>query len=92
MVLFTVLIFISACQPEGIEPPRLATQTALANATPTVPATPLLSEAPTATASPPATRDNNPVEEEPADQSITLWVNESSDAHEEMLKQMIETF
>ncbi len=89
------LLFIAllvACRPAVLDPPRLATQTAQAEIDPTQESTPTLSVAPTATADPIELQPNpTPVEIAP-NETITLWVNETSNAHSLALNEMAQEF
>jgi multiple sugar transport system substrate-binding protein len=88
-----LFILLAACRPAVLDPPRLATQTAQAAVTPTVTETPELLEAPTPTADPgsPISAVPTPPEVVP-NQSITLWVNETSAAHTQVLTEMAQEF
>jgi len=85
--LFTLLA-LTAC---GLaNPPRLATATAQAAFTPTPSPEPLI----LSVATPTAVSGENPAAPPQAEPnpSITVWVNETSDAHEAMLEQMATDF
>lgn len=88
----SAILASTSCRPDILEPPRLATQTAQVIATPTVTATPIISEAPTPT--PDSNRDEASTGEEgnSSNPTITIWINETSDAHEQVLKEMTEAF
>ncbi len=85
--LFTLLT-LSACNLAN--PPRLATATAQAAFTPTPSPEPLILSVATPTAvsgdSPNSSEQVNP------NPSLTVWVNETSDAHETMLDEMAANF
>lgn len=72
-------------------PPRLATATAQAALTPTPSLEPLVLPAATPTAVPGSTPGSAPAQAEP-NPSITIWVNETSDAHRVMLDEMAADF
>ncbi|MCI0396725.1 MAG: extracellular solute-binding protein [Chloroflexi bacterium] len=91
--LFLGLVLGVGCQPALLEPPRLATQTAQAQASPTATVPPLILEQPTPTAGA-AISPTLAVATEEATPSpiITLWANETSPAHEALLEQMAGRF
>lgn len=87
-----ITLFIAACQAAFLDPPRLATATALAQQS-GVSSQPLLIEAPTVTpggnipdssAPPPGNSPVNP--------SLTVWVNETSAEHAAVLDEMAQAF
>lgn len=88
-----LFVLLAACRPAVLEPPRQATQTAVAAVTPTATLTPEVLEAPTPTSDPadPIAAVPTPREVLP-NQSITLWVNETSAAHGEVLNEMAAEF
>lgn len=87
-----LLLFLAACQPALLNPPRLATQEALATQTSGQPtATPVTYLAPTPTA-PPPDLPPTPLPRVSPNPSLTLWVNETSPAHREALAQMADEF
>lgn len=92
VLLLSVIAASTSCQSEVLEPPRLATQTASVISTPTVTPTLIFSEAPTPT--PDSDRDEPSTAEEDNsfNPSITIWINETSDSHEQVLKEMTDTF
>lgn len=86
--LFTLLL-LTGC---GLaNPPRLATATAQAAFTPTPSPEPMILTVATPTAVPGTTPNAPPPQAEP-NPSITVWVNETSDAHEAMLDEMAADF
>jgi multiple sugar transport system substrate-binding protein len=90
LCLFAVLV---ACRPAVFDPPRLATQTAQAVVSPTIQPTPLFLEAPTPTAGAGTSINAIPtVAEVVPNQVITLWVNETSAAHTQVLAEMTQAF
>lgn len=83
-----LIVLLAGCRPAVLDPPRLATQTAQAALSPTPEETPTLSEAPTPTADP-IQLDAIPTPPEMIpNQAITLWVNETSTAHSQVLNEM----
>jgi multiple sugar transport system substrate-binding protein len=88
-----LFLLIAACRPAVLDPPRLATQTALAEEPPTAEPTPLFLEAPEPTADPAGSIlvPPTPVESTP-NQTLTLWVNEISTAHSQVLDEMTQEF
>ncbi|MFZ0546826.1 MAG: extracellular solute-binding protein [Candidatus Promineifilaceae bacterium] len=94
-ILLGLLLFImlAACRPAVLNPPRLETQTAQAAMAPTETPPPLELAAPTATA-----ESADPTLAEPVlpevtpNQSITLWVDETSQAHARILAEMAQEF
>lgn len=91
LLLLPTLLLTAACRPALLEPPRLATAAAetAATATPTV--APLQLPAPTATADPlaPPTDIGQPG---PGAPTLTVWINETSPAHEAALQEMMTEF
>lgn len=90
-VLPMLLLAITACQAAIFNPPRLATATAQAEQAEAAEASPLILEAPTATpggapmvAEEDVTSGPNPV--------LSVWVNETSEAHEAALEEMAGQF
>ena len=80
-------MLVSACQPEILNPPRLATKTAVVEEPLFPTSTPVLSVAPTPTGGSnlsalDAGRPGNILEGD----SLRLWVDETSNAHNEILK------
>jgi multiple sugar transport system substrate-binding protein len=88
-----LFILLAACRPAVLDPPRLATQTAQAAVTPTEKAEPVILDAPTPTADPgdPISAVPTPPEVIP-NQTLTLWVNETSAAHTQVLNEMAQEF
>ncbi len=92
-ILFTayclLLTALTAC---GLaNPPRLATATAQAAFTPTPSPEPLILPVATPTAVPGSNPEAESIQADP-NPSITVWVNETSDAHEAMLDDMAADF
>lgn len=83
------LLLLSACSLAN--PPRLATATAQAAFTATPSPEPLILPVATPTAVPGTTPDDTPAQAEP-NPSLTVWVNETSEAHETMLDAMAADF
>jgi multiple sugar transport system substrate-binding protein len=81
-----------ACQPDLLDPPRLATQAAQGLATPTEQPTPFLSNVPTATAGAQPELESPSQENGWADRTLTVWVNETSTDHERATERIINTF
>ncbi|MFQ5400297.1 MAG: ABC transporter substrate-binding protein [Anaerolineae bacterium] len=88
--LLTLVLAVGACQPALLTPPRLASATAQRPLAPTVNPTPLFVPAPTATPASEAERAT-PMPDRP-NPRLTVWVNETSPAHEAALQQMMEPF
>ncbi|GJM42606.1 MAG: hypothetical protein DHS20C20_28880 [Ardenticatenaceae bacterium] len=82
-------LLISACSLAN--PPRLATATAQAAFTPTPSPEPLILSVATPTAVSNTTNPEQPISADP-NPSITVWVNETSNAHQEMLDEMATNF
>lgn len=93
--LIGILLFflLAACRPAVLDPPRQATQTAMAEQPPTAEPTPLFLEAPQSTADPvdAVLAPPTPVGTTP-NQTLTLWVNETSAAHSQVLNEMAQEF
>jgi multiple sugar transport system substrate-binding protein len=88
-LLITILMLVAGgCQALGT-PPRLATATAQAKLPPTATPEPLILAAPTDDA--PLT-DAEPIITSGPNPSLTVWVNETSAEHEQMLNQMTADF
>jgi multiple sugar transport system substrate-binding protein len=99
-VLFFVPLLV-ACGTDSLDPPRLATQTAVVSFTPTPPGTPFISLVPTPTVDSggelqapeivvaEATNSRSPAEPE---ETVTVWINESLDTHGDPLHTMIDEF
>ncbi len=88
-LLIAVLFLLAACQADFVEPPRVATQTAQVRATPVGTQPPIFSKAPTPTSE--ALLGPSSVAGQPTEQgnpSITIWVNETSLAHAQTLKEI----
>ena len=90
---FLLFILLAACRPAVFDPPRLETQTAQAELAPTAVQTPLFLEAPTPTADPvnAIISPPTPVGAVP-NQSLTLWVNDTSAAHTQLFDEMAREF
>ena len=90
---FMLVALLTACRPAVLDPPRLATQTAQAELRPTQASTPIFSEAPTATADPDFQVQSIPTPPVMVpNETITLWVNETSAAHSSTLNEMAQEF
>jgi len=85
---FLLFTLLTACNLAN--PPRLATATAQAAFTPTPSPEPFVLSVATATAVPGDSSEITPQAE--PNPSITVWVNETSDAHEVMLDEMAADF
>lgn len=89
-LLLLLTLITAACRATLLEPPRLATATARVAATPTATAEPVIMKAPTPTGEAIANTDEapsagpNPV--------LTVWINETSAAHEAALQAMSAAF
>lgn len=92
LLLLLAILGSTSCQPDLFEPPRVATQTAQVISTPTHTPTPIVSEAPTPT--PGLAHDDRASSEEDnsLNPTITIWINETSDAHEQVLEGMTTDF
>lgn len=89
----TAVFLTAACTATLLEPPRLATATAIAAQQPDAPPTPLLIEAPTATPGgniPDATIDTSG--NSASNPSLTVWINELSSDHAALLNEMADEF
>ncbi len=88
-----LFFFLTACSPAVLNPPREATLTAQAEQPPTAEPPPLEIPAPTSTADPidPLQAPPTPINAIP-NQSLTLWVNETSAAHNQALNEMAQEF
>jgi len=86
--LIVLLLIATSCQVMG-EPPRLATATARAEITPTATLEPLVLSLGAATAVP--LPDATPAGVQP-NPSLTVWVNETSPAHETAVRQLAAGF
>lgn len=89
-----VLLFITGCQADLANPPRLATATAQAQqaAAPTNTPEPLLLAAPTATAeSMRPTSPTEPLASGPYPR-LTIWVNESAPIYNQVMEEMVAAF
>lgn len=90
LLALAVWLAVSACSAEQLlDPPRLATQTAVAAAQAATP-TPLRSAAPTATPAPPTPEPTVPPPT--VNNTITLWVNETSPAHMDALRVLTDRY
>ncbi len=89
-IMFIVGLMLAACQPDLLDPPRLATATARSAITPTATAVPLILPAPTAT---PGTQ-NSVSGENPQQQNeqLTVWINETSPEHRAVMQTMMAEF
>ena len=89
-----LLLLLAACRPQLLDSPRLATQTAVSINPPAATQTPepLFIPAPTsaATAVPATAADGTP--HGLPNPTLTVWVNETSPAHEAALRQMAAEF
>ena len=93
VVWLPIMVLVStACRPDLLDPPRLATQAAQGVAAPTMQATRFVSNAPTATAGAQPEFGSTSQENDRGDQSLTIWVNETSSAHERTTEQIIDAF
>ena len=88
-LLIIVALFLTACGLDLDNPPRLATATAQSEIGPTATAVPLYLPAPTATAVAPA--DGSDINSEP-NPILTVWINETSPEHTELLEGMMAEF
>ncbi len=88
--LVIILLLATACQADILNPPRLATETAIQTAEPTATAEPLFLPAPTATTNPQS--EVEPLLPTGLNESLTVWINETSPEHEQALKSMMEEF
>jgi multiple sugar transport system substrate-binding protein len=91
-LLIIMAIALTACQPDGLEPPRVATLTAQVLASPTITPTPMFMEAATVTPAPERNEPGNGQVAGETNHTITLWVNETSDSHEVALREITEAF
>lgn len=101
--IYTLLLvsLLVACGSEALEPPRLATQTAVVAFTPTPPGTPIISLVPTPTVDPDLVQraaeagtlgsSISSPSTDPTD-AVTVWINESPDSHGDRLLNMIDSF
>lgn len=92
LILLLAILTSTSCQPDVLEPPRVATQTAQVISTPTHTPTPILSEAPTPTPGSAPDERASSGEDNSLNPSITIWINETSDAHEQVLEEMTAGF
>ncbi len=83
-----VLLVLAACRPEILNPPRLATATAVAAAPAPQTVEPIYLPAPTATPGQIAFANPSAVRA-PA---LNVWINESSPAHERLLGELMDEF
>ena len=91
MILFlplVVMLFLTACQPAILTPPRLATTTAAAEVPPQDTAEPLYLPAPTPTPGEVYMADPAVVRAP----SLNVWINETSPEHKDLLQGMMEDF
>lgn len=89
LVLLGILLFLlAACQPEVLNPPRIATSTAEAAELLREPAEPLYLPAPTATPGELSFAEADVVRA-PA---LSVWINETSPGHKELLQGMMVDF
>ncbi len=90
VIFFLLLAFFGSACAGLSNPPRLATATALAALPPTATPEPVVIAAPTATAV------SNPSSAAPTDLQpnpvLSVWVNETSAAHEAVLQKMVDDF
>lgn len=92
LLLILVALLISACQPQLLDPPRSATQTAEAEATPQPSSTPIRSLAPTPTGQANGQPFENRTPESSTDHKLTMWVNETDQAHVDGVREFTEAF
>jgi len=93
LLVLLISVFATACRPEFLDPPRLETRTADIIASPSPSVTPIVSDAPTPTAQLDIPTDGPiSVESDFVNGRITLWVNETSQAHAEALEEMTAEF
>ncbi len=86
------LLALAACRPQLLDPPRLATATAVANTPPTAEsaAEPVFISAPTSSAeADPAAETESAGRLNP---TLVVWINETSPAHESALHQLADEF
>ncbi|MDX1415035.1 MAG: extracellular solute-binding protein [Candidatus Promineifilaceae bacterium] len=88
LILSSLAFVLAACQPQVFAPPRLATATSLAESSPDTPKEPLILPAPTPTAS--STRRD--AIETNSTEPINIWINETSQEHQELLTAMMNEF
>lgn len=91
LLLLFSLFSLAACQPSLLNPPRLATLEAHHNTAVQATPTPVLYTAPTPTAPPPEIPPT-PLARIAPNPTLTLWVNETSPAHQDALAQMTADF
>lgn len=91
LVIFCLLLLTSACQSRLLTPPRLATETAVAQTPPTVTPEPVFLPAPTPTPGAVATTAVPP-EPESANPSLTIWINETDPTNEQILQELMTEF
>lgn len=84
------VLILAACQPALLEPPRLATATAVQAITPTGTAVPLILPAPTATGNPQQGAEFAP--DVTNKDGLEVWINETSPAHRQVLQEMAAEF
>ena len=85
----SLALLISACQPDSFTTPRQAAATALAAAEKTPTAEPIILSVPTTT----AVSANITATRQPSiNKNITIWVNETSAAHAEVMQTMSTAF
>ena len=89
-LLLLLTLATAACQGALLEPPRLATATARVGATPTATAEPVVVKAPTPTGE--ALLDDNATTGVGPNPVLTVWINETSPAHEAALQTMASHF
>jgi multiple sugar transport system substrate-binding protein len=92
IILFLAILGSTSCQADLLEPPRVATQTAQVISTPTHTPTPILSEAPTPTPDSSPNERASAGEDNSHNPSITIWINETSDAHEQVVEEITAGF
>lgn len=88
-----LLLLLVACRPQLLDSPRLATQTAVSANPPAATKTPepLFIPAPTSAATAIATPNEEGTNGRP-NPTLTVWINETSPAHEVALRQMADEF
>jgi multiple sugar transport system substrate-binding protein len=91
-ILLMLSLFVSGCSLDLANPPRLATATARAAIVPAQPSDTIVIQAPTATPEPGGAAVPPDEIPEAAVESLSVWVNESSPKHREVLNDMAAEF
>lgn len=91
IILLICLLALAACQPDLLTPPRLATATAQSQQQTAQTPEPFISLAPTPTADPNPTPSTS-LTDISTQPTLTIWVNETSAAHEQMLNEIFAEF